>query len=460
MNDPRTLTPLSARPPGPSGSVLLGNVVEFGRNVNAFLARCEREYGPIVRFRMAHRTAFLLADPEFNELMLLKNYRNFIKHQMFFRRTRAVFGKGLLSTDGDYWRRERKLCAPAFSTERINAYGEIMSRYAREMVSQWQDGDSRDIYPDMRAVTAKVVAQALFECNIASDIDDVGEAMIELADGITERMFNPLVPPDWTPAPSARRYRRSVARIDALLGRFIEEHRQSNLDERRSLLAMLMQARDEDGQPMSDQQLRDEAATLFLAGHDTTATAMAWTLLLLTQHPTWQAAVQDEVDRVLCGRAPGTADVPTLEKTGWVVREAMRLYPPVPLIARQSVEDCDIGGYRIPGGSLLYICPWVMHRNPRFFDEPDAFMPERWADNLEGRLPRNVYLPFSGGPRICIGARFSMMEATLLLANFMQAFSFRFAGNQPPEPFPSITLIPVGGVPLTLHARTDAPPLA
>lgn len=440
------------QPPGPPGHPLLGNLLDFGRDLNGFLTRCSREYGPVTKLRMVHRRAYLLSDPKLNEYMLLGNYRNFIKHRLFFSRTRAVFGQGLLSSDGDFWRKQRRLAAPAFHRDRIAEYGTVMSQYARELVAEWRDGDVRDMYVDMRSVAAKIVARCLFDETIAGDVAQVELAMNDLLEAVTERMLNPLVAPDWLPTPGTLRYRRAVARIDVLIKRFIEDHRR-NLSERRTLLAMLMQARDDQDRPMSEQQLRDESVTLFIAGHDTTATSLSWTLYLLTQHPQWQRELQAVVDQVLQGRAPQASDLERLAPVEWTVRESLRLYPSVSLVARQSLEDCEIGGFHIPGGSLLYISPAAMHRHPDYFEEPDRFDPRRWSGELAEKLPRCVYMPFSGGPRTCIGDRFAMMEAILLLANFLQFFEFAYAGNAQPRPFASITLIPKGGVPVRLKER-------
>ena len=408
---------------------------------------------------MVHRRAYLLSDAKLAEYLLLGNYRNFIKHQLFFTRTRSVFGQGLLSADGDFWRKQRRLAAPAFARDRISAYGVVMSDYARELVAEWRDGEVRDMYVDMRSVAAKIVARCLFDEDVAGDVGQVEEAMTDLLGAVTERMLNPFVAPEWLPTPGVRRYRRGVRRIDDLITRFIREHRR-NLDERKTLLAMLMQARDEAGEPMSDRQLRDESVTLFIAGHDTTATALSWTIYLLTQHPAWQQHLQAVVDQ-LQGRAPQVSDLALLAPVEWTFKESLRLYPSVSLVARQSQEDCEIGGYAIPAGSLLYVSPAAMHSDPQYFEAPEQFRPERWEGGLESRLPRCVYMPFSSGPRTCIGDRFAMMEGVLLLANFLQFFAFEYSGKEHPRPFASITLIPQGGVPVRLRRRfADEPPAA
>lgn len=439
-------------PPTPPGNPVFGNLLDFGRDVNGFLLRCAREYGPIVKLRMVHRTAYFVSDPKFNEYVLLGNYRNFIKHKLFFGRMRAAFGRGILSSDGDFWRRHRRMAAPAFHRDRIAEYGDIMTNYAQEMLaSEWRDGQTRNVYLDMRSVAAKIVARALFDETIAGDVQRVEDAMNLLLEAIAERMLNPLVAPDWMPTPGVRRYRKAVSQLDALVNRFIADHK-ANLEGRKTLLAMLMQARYEDGTPMSDKQLRDESITLFFAGHETTATALTWAIYLLTQNPEWQKHLHAVVDG-LNGVPPRAKDLGSIAAVEWTIKETLRVFPSVSVIARQVVADCEIGGYPIKAGSLLYMSPWVMHRDAKYFDNPEQFMPERWNSDLESRLPRHTYMPFSGGPRVCIGDRFAMMEATLLLANFLQKYEFEYAGDAPPKPFASLTLIPVGGMPVRIKQR-------
>lgn len=441
-----------AQPPSPPGSLILGNLLDFGRDVNGYLLRCAREYGPIVKLRMAHRTAFFIADPAYNEYVLLGNYRNFVKHKLFFGRMKAVFGQGILSSDGDIWRKHRRMVAPAFHRDRIAEYGDIMTDYAQDLLrNEWKDGQQRDVYLDMRSVAAKIVARALFDETIAGDVQKVEDAMNGVLAAIEERMLQPVVPPDWMPTPGVRRYRRAVKQIDELIDRFIGEHRR-NPDGRKTLLSMLMQARYEDGTAMTDQHLRDESVTLFFAGHETTATALTWAIYLLTQHPEWQAELHRVVDG-LKGEPPRARDMASIAAVEWTIRETLRVFPSVSIVARQVVSDCEIGGYRIPAGSLLYMSPWVMHRDPRYFEDPDTFKPTRWNSNLESELPRHTYMPFSGGPRVCIGDRFAMMEATLLLANFLQQYEFQYAGEEPPKPFASLTLVPRGGMPVKLVRR-------
>lgn len=269
---------------------------------------------------------------------------------------------------------------------------------------------------------------------------------------IAARFSRPFVIPDWLPLPGHIRYCRGLRRIEHVVSRFIHERR-SRREEAGDLLSILMQARDENGTPMSDRQLRDEAVTLLLAGHETTALALSWTGYLLGHHPEVEAELASEVGEVLGNRPATVEDLPRLRLTEQVVMEAMRLYPPAWAIGREAVNDCAIGGYAVPAGATLYMSPWVIHRDPRHFESPTAFRPERWSGDLARRLPRFAYFPFGGGPRICIGNRFAMMEAVLILATIVQRFRLEWQRERPVVPFASITLRPNGGVWVRLVAR-------
>jgi cytochrome P450 len=249
------------------------------------------------------------------------------------------------------------------------------------------------------------------------------------------------------------RYRRGVARLDRLVSRVLAERRAAPGD-RGDLLSMLMAARDDDGKPMSDRQLRDELITLFLAGHETTAISLSWTLFLLARNPEVDAALAGEIREVLGGRMPGAADLPRMKLAEAVVREALRLYPPAYAVGREAVADCTIGGYRVPAKSTIYFSPWSLHRDARWFDDPEDFRPSRWMDGSTARVPKYAYIPFGGGPRICIGERFAMMEAVLVLVTILRRFLLEMAGPDP-TPFPSITLRPYGGPMMRVRRRAD-----
>ncbi len=439
-------------PPGPRGQFLLGSLPEFNRNLNDFFVRCARDYGDIAMFRLFGRRAYLVIHPDHIETVLLSDHRNFAKNRSFWNHVRSIFGQGLLTSEGEFWQSQRRLAAPAFHHKRIAAYGEVMVRYTERMVDQWRDDETRDVHEELTRLTAEIVAKTLFDADVAEDVRALGDAFTSLPKEIINRARRPFRFMDFLPLPGNLRYWASVKRLDGLIYRIIHE-RQDDPADRGDLLSMLMQARDDQGRPMSHRQLRDELVTLFLAGHETTAIALSWTFYLLSQHPEVEAELVAELGTVLGGRPPTVDDLGRLKVTEMVVQESLRLYPPAFVIGREAVADCEIGGYRVPRGSVVFISQWVLHRDPRYFDRPAEFLPQRWADGLSERLPRYVYMPFGGGPRICIGNRFAMLEAMLLLATIAQKYRMSWQRERPLRPFLSITLRPRGGVPMRLSKR-------
>lgn len=439
-------------PPGPPGRFLLGNLPDFARDVLAFHERCRDQYGDVVRLKLGSRIVYVLNHPDLIHEVLVANHRNFVKHSFFWRHVTAIFGKGLLTNEGDSWLRQRRLMAPAFHRERITAYGQTMVAYTQRMLTGWRTGDVRNVHHDMMHLTLEIVGKVLFDTDVGTDAEAIGQAFDAVTDEIAARFRRPVFIPDWVPLPGNVRYRHGVATLDKLVYRIIAEHR-ANGARGGDLLSMLMQVRDEDGTQMSDQQLRDEAITLLLAGHETTALALSWTWYLLSRHPQVDARLGAELQRVLNGRPPSPADLPSLRYTEQVILESMRLFPPAYGIGREALQDCEVGGYHVPAGTTLFMSPWLMHRDARWFDEPQQFTPERWDDGLADRLPRHVYMPFGGGPRICIGNSFAMMEAVLLLATIAQRFRLEPASDAPVVPFPTITLRPTGGVAVRVAER-------
>ena len=440
---------LTAHPPSPPGHWLFGHLLSFRNDVLGNLVRWS-ELGPVVQLRLLNKPAFLINEPALIEYPLVSNHKNYIKNQLFWRHVKPLVGNGLLTSEGDFWRRQRRLSAPAFHAPRIAEYGQVMVDYALREMRGWRDGDTRDLHRDAMALTSKIVAKTLFDDDhVEGELGEVGAAMDVVTHEIARRLVLPFKLPDWLPM--QRRYFAAIRSLHTVVERFITDHRAAP-QAKNTLLGMLMAARDEDGSAMSDQQLRDESITLFLAGHETTAITLSWTLWLLSQHPEIEARLAQEL-AALKGAPPQAADLPRLRYTDWVVKESMRLYPPAYLIGREPIRPDTLGGYSIPAGAVIYFSAWALHRNPRHFPEPDRFKPERWDNELERRLPRFAYMPFGGGPRTCIGDRFALMEAVLLLAALVQRFRFEYLGTEPPTPYPSITLRPMQGVPMRLSAR-------
>jgi cytochrome P450 len=394
----------------------------------------------------------LLNRPDLVEYVLVKNHQNFIKHRFFWRHVEAIFGQGLLTSEGKFWHQQRRLAAPAFAASRVNRYGDTMVQHTERMLQHWQPGQVLNVHQEAMALTLQIAAKTLFDAETRQDVAEVSRAIDEVMEQISVRFRRPFWIPDALPLPGNLRYRRGVRRMDQLVARIIAE-RQNKLDDRGDLLSQLMLARNEAGEAMSARQIRDEVITMLLAGHETTALTLSWTWYLLGLYPAVDVQLAEEVHTVLRGRSPTVDDVPRLRFTEQVVSEALRLYPPAYAIGRQALADCEVGGYHVPAGTTVYVSPWVMHRDPRWFDDPQAFRPERWAGSLVKELPRFAYMPFGGGARICIGNRFAMMEAVLILATVAQRFRLERQSGRPVQPKPSITLRPGGGVWVRLVSR-------
>ncbi|QRM29144.1 cytochrome P450 [Microvirga sp. VF16] len=446
-------SPPPRRAPGPKGLPFLGNLPDLGRDVLGFFTQCARQYGDIVSFRLAAWPAILLNHPDLVEYVLVKNHQNFIKHRFFWRHVEAIFGHGLLTSEGKFWHQQRRLAAPAFAGSRVNRYSGTMVQATESMLQHWQPGQVLDVHQEAMALTLQIAAKTLFDAETSQDVTDVSRAIDEVMEQIATRFRRPFWLPDALPLPGNLRYRRGVQRLDRLVARIVAE-RGGKAEDRGDLLSQLMLARDEAGQPMGKRQIRDEVITMLLAGHETTALTLSWSWYLLGLHPAVDAQLAEEVHTVLGGRSPTVDDLPRLRFTEQVVSEALRLYPPAYAIGREVLADCEIAGYRVPAGTTVYVSPWVMHRDPRWFDNPQAFQPERWASNLAKELPRFAYMPFGGGPRICIGNRFAMMEAVLILATVAQQFRLTWQTARPVQPKPSITLRPGGGVWVKLASRS------
>jgi cytochrome P450 len=474
----------------------------MGRDPLAFLTQCAREYGDFVPLRLGLRRGFLLNHPDLIEEVLVTQQRNFVKSPAV-RRLR-VLGNGLVSSEGGFWRRQRRLMQPAFHRRRIAAYGEAMVALTERMLDGptapsgaagaragatagaraagaegqgpdgatggWRDGEARDVLPEMMGLTMAIVTRTLFGADVPAAAQGIGPALTEIGEHFNSRIYSLLFwLPDWVPTPGNLRVARAIRRLDAviysLIGRAAAGDGSGAGGD--DLLSLLLHAQDEDGSRMTDRQLRDEVMTLFLAGHDTTSLALSWTWYLLAQHPQAEARLHAELAEVLGDRAPTVADLPRLRYAEHVITEALRLYPPVWAISREALADCRIGGRHVPRGSLLTISPWVLHRDSRFFDEPEEYRPERWAESpieSEGltadsrhtpakRLPRFAFFPFGGGPRVCIGNTFAMMEAVLVLATIAQRFRLTAVPGHPVVPQPYVTLRPRSGIKMVLHRR-------
>jgi len=452
------VTPPGAAP-SPPADPLLGHLRALRADQLSFMVRCCVEQGDIVRLHFGNRlrwlTAHLCSDPGAIRHVLQDNSRNYHKRTRGFDALRLVLGNGLLTSEGAFWLKQRRVIQPAFHRDRIASFGAVMVRAASEMLERrWAPvaaaGGVLDVASEMMRVTLRIVGETMLSIDPSDDADLVGGALEALLVGLRRRMQGVAPLPLRWPTPSNRRLRVAIDQIDQVILKIIDERRRAP-GEHDDLLAMLIEARDEEtGERMSDQQLRDEVVTLFLAGHETTALSLSWTFALLSAHPEVGRRLRDELRQALGDRLPTADDVARLPYTRMVLQESMRLYPPAWTFGRTSFEADSLGGYPIPADSLVLISPYVVHRNPRLWQNPEGFDPERFSADNAASIPKYAYIPFGAGPRQCIGNNFAMMEATLLLATIWKKFDLSLVPGHVVAPQPTITLRPRGGLPMSV----------
>jgi cytochrome P450 len=440
-------------PPGPTSRIPASALLAFRRDPLGFLSRVGRDYGDLASWRAASIQFFFLNHPDLVKEVLVTRQAKFVKSRAL-QRARSFLGDGLLTVEGEQHRRERRLAQPAFHRERVASYAEAMVDLAERARDRWRDGERIDAAHEMMRLTLGVVGRTLFGADVEGEAEDIGRAVTAIL-GHFDRLvmpFSELL--DRLPLPSNRRFERAAARLDETVYRMIAERRASPGD-RGDLLSMLLAARDEegDGTGMSDKQLRDECLTIFLAGHETTANSLTWTWYLLSHHPEVEARLHEEIDGVLGGRRPSFADLPRLSYAEAVLAEAMRLYPPAWAVGRQSTEDVPVGEYVVPANSIVLMSQYVMHRDPRFWPDPERFDPDRWTPEARATRPKFAYFPFGGGARGCIGESFAWMEGVLLLATLARRWRLELAPDARVEPQAVITLRPRYGMPMIAHER-------
>lgn len=441
--------------PGPKRTLWPGRQMwGFRSDPLGFLSRLARRYGDVSQFRIGPQRAFFLNHPDLIRDLLVTHHERFHKGRAL-QRAKRLLGEGLLTSEEEFHRRQRRLAQPAFHRQRINAYGAQMVEYAERTAARWQEGETLDVSREMMRLTLAIAGKTLFDADVESEADEVGDALTDVME-----LFGYLMIPysellEHLPLPHTRRFQRARARLDAVIYRIIEDRRRDGRDHG-DLLSMLLLAVDEEGDRtgMTNEQLRDEAMTIFLAGHETTANALAWTFYLLSQHPEAEGRLHAELDEVLKGAAPAAEAVPALRYTEMVVAEAMRLYPPAWAVGRTAIADHEAAGYHIPRGSLVLASQFVMHRDARYFPDPERFDPERFTAEARAARPAFAYFPFGGGPRRCIGEGFAWMEATLVLASIARRWRLRLAPGRRVEMQPRLTLRPAkGGIPLIPERR-------
>ncbi|HTK37696.1 MAG TPA: cytochrome P450 [Pyrinomonadaceae bacterium] len=442
-------------PPSVPADWIGGHFRSFRRDPTGFLTKLAA-LGDISFFRMARQPAFFVNDPEMIRDVLVVNAHKFHKGRAL-KRAKALLGEGLLTNEGAEHLRQRRMIQPAFHRQRIAEYARSMVEFGEKMSDEWRDGGVRDIDREMMRLTLQIVGKTLFSSDVENEADEVGQAMTTIVE-----LFNFLLLPfsDWLrnlPLPQSKRFRNARATLDKIIYGMIADRRRTG-ESTGDLLSMLLDARDEDdGSPMTDEQIRDEALTLFLAGHETTANALTWTWFLLSQNPEKEAKLHAELTRVLGDRSPTIDDVPNLKFTEAALAESMRLYPPAWAIGRLAVEEDQIRGYKIPVGALLLLSPYVTHRDGRYWPQPDEFIPERWeTQSIKEAGQKNIYFPFGGGVRRCIGESFAWTEGILLIATLARKWKLRLVPEQKISLQPMITLRPRFGMKMEIQSLKPA----
>ncbi|MCU0490440.1 MAG: cytochrome P450 [Chloroflexaceae bacterium] len=443
----------TATPPGPSPRLAWPRLFAFNRDPIGFTMAMARTYGDVAAYQLGPQPFALLSNPEDIRDVLVTNNRNFVKG-VGLARAKRLLGEGLLTSEGDFWRRQRRLAQPAFHRQRIAGYANTMVAYAERHASRWQPGDTRDIAEEMMALTLAIVGKTLFDSDVEGEASEVGAALNDAIALFSDSNRLLMILAEQVGIQQNARLAQTRNRLDAIIYRMIDEHRASG-DDRGDLLSMLLQAHDAegDGSGMTDQQVRDEALTIFLAGHETTANALTWTFYLLSQNPTVAQQLYAELDAVLGKRLPTMDDLPQLHYTDMVIHESMRLYPPAWIIGRRALNDFTAGGYRIPANTTVLMSQWQVQHDPRFFPDPYRFDPLRWLPEARSRRHKYSYFPFGGGPRQCIGEQFALMEMVLVLATLARRWRLHLVPGHPVTLQPSITLRPKHGMRMRLERR-------
>jgi len=433
------------------GLPVLGSMLLFRSDLLGLLSRMAA-LGPVARFHLGPVPVHVLTDGALAQAALVDHADAFRKSRELSVFLRPLLGDGLLTSEGMLHRRQRKLLAPAFAHKRIASYAAVMADESAATARSWRDGAVIDVAATMMEMTLSIVGQALFSADVRGDSAVVASALTEAMEAMLASMTSLVQLPESWPLPRHLRMRRAVTALDTVVFRLIAEHRRAEEDRGDVLSALIAACDDEDGSTMTDRQIRDEVMTLVLAGHETTANALAWALYALSRHPAARERVEAEADS-LGGRAPTVDDLPRLTYTAMVIEEAMRLWPPAFVLGRTAIRDVTLGGYRFPAGAAIFVNTWGMHRHPDLYEQPEEFRPERFTADAKKVRGKGTYLPFGAGPRICIGNHFALMEAQLALTAIAAAVRLDAISDKPVEAEPLMTLRPRGGLPMKVTRR-------
>jgi cytochrome P450 len=417
----------------------MGNLPEISRDWLSTLTRYAREYGDFVPLRLGPKPAVLVSRPEYLEDVLVKHHRAFVK-SLALRHSRRIFGDGLVTSEGASWLSHRRIIQPAMHHRHVATYAQTVLQATHEMLSNWRDGDELDLYAELSRLTLQIVTQTLFGASVdVQEAADIAHAISVALAGFDRRIRSLLfLVPDTLPIPGHLEYLRHAARLDKIVYRLIERARREG-GGGDNILSTLVRYQADDGRCLSNRQIRDELVSLIVAGHETTALTLGWAFVLLAQHPRIEAHLHDQVDRFTgCGSLD--CDVEQVYYADWIIAETLRLYPTSWVIARECIARSAIGPFGIDPGTVVVMSQWIVHRDRRVFDDPECFRPERWADGLVRRLPRFSYIPYGGGPRVCIGNAFAQMQMVLVLATISRAFQLSLVPGQTIVPRPSATL--------------------
>ena len=438
----------ASRPAGPRPRIPGAYTFAFWRDPIGSLEGLARDYGDVVHWTFGGRPAYLLKNPEHIRRVLVADHRSFMKGRAL-QVTKRVLGEGLLTSEGEHHDAHRRLIQPLFHAERIRDYAETMIAASARVRERWREGERLDVQREMARLTLAIVGETLFSTDLEAEADEIGEALTVSLDGLNLFMLPHTDVLERLPLPPVRRFHAARGRLDETIERLLDERR-ANGAEREDLVSVLLAAEREHG--WSRAQLRDEAMTILLAGHETTASALTWTWYLLARHPHVEAELHAEVDRVLGGRLATAEDLPALRETDRIVSESMRLYPPAWLLGRKALVPYELDGHLIPEGSIVIVSPYVTHRDPRFYPDPLVFDPSRWTDEERRKRPRYAYFPFGGGPRVCIGEGFARTEAVLALATLTQRWRLALPPGYEARLHPRVTLRPKGTIPMRVEA--------
>ncbi len=436
---------------------LIGSLPEHTKDRLSLYLRVAQQCGDVGSFHFGPFRVIFFNTSENVHRVFVEHANDFDKGAAIHNAFRPIIGNGIFTSEGDFHRRQRKLMAPSFQPRHIISYADTMSHYSELIQQGWSEAETIDVSQEMTHLTMSIIGKVLFDADVFTEADELGAAMTTVLSHTSHTLSELFpIPLSW-PTKRNRNTRQAIAVLRGRIQKLIDERR-ADTQERSDFLSVLLHSKDEDGSYMSDEQAIDEALTLFGAGHETTATALAWVWHLLALHPDIYEKVQEEVDTVLQGHTPTYADLAHLPYCLQVFKETMRLYPPAYAISRAPLHDVNIDGYKVrKGKDIVFVSPYTLHRRPDYFPEPEKFDPERFTPENEKKLARYAYMPFGAGPRVCIGNHFAMMEGHLLLATLAQRVTFELVPDQiiEPDPLKTVTIRPRNGVNMVVHRRTS-----